>query len=117
MTERFLAASLDGDLEGLMAVLAPGVTLIADGGGQARAPVHPIHGADRVARFMAAVAQGRGPSVRADLAEINGGPGIVVSFDNAPIAVLALDVADGLVQAVYLIANPDKLRGVGSAGA
>ena len=112
VTERFLATSLTGDLDGLMAVLAPGVTLVADGGGQTRAPLRPVQGADRVARFMVAVARGRGPEVRAELVEINGGPGIVVSDAGAPTAALVLDVTDGLVQTVYLVANPGKLGGL-----
>ena len=34
VTERFLEAATGGDLEGLMAVLSPGVELVADGGGR-----------------------------------------------------------------------------------
>src|SRR3712207_1343019 len=51
VTERFLMATTNGALEALMEVLAPGVTLVADGGGRTRAPLHPIYGADKVARL------------------------------------------------------------------
>jgi RNA polymerase sigma factor (sigma-70 family) len=56
VTERFLEATSTGDLEGLMAILTPGVTLVADSGGKALAPRRPVHGAEKVARFLLAVA-------------------------------------------------------------
>ena len=125
VTERFLAACTDGDLDALMGVLAPGVTLVADGGGRALAPRRPLVGAEQVARFLLAIAtesqMGRflqsiaaEPSreIHIELAQVNGGPGIVATAAGAPIATFVLGVADGLVQAIYLVANPDKLAGV-----
>src|SRR5918912_3535478 len=55
VTERFLEAAAGGDTDALMDVLAPGVTLVADSGGRARAPRRPLRGAEKVARFLAAV--------------------------------------------------------------
>src|SRR5918997_3558814 len=55
VTERFLEATAGGDLEGLMAVLSPGVTLVADGGGRALSPRRPVVGAEKVARFLGAI--------------------------------------------------------------
>jgi RNA polymerase sigma-70 factor (ECF subfamily) len=115
LTERFLAACTTGDLDGLMAVLAPGVTLVGDGGGRARAPRRPIQGAAKVARFLLAIAAEPLPVGRIRLAQVNGGPGIVVSSEDAAVAALVLDVADGLVQGIQLVANPDKLHGVRGA--
>ena len=63
VTERFLAAAVSGDVESLLAAMAPGVVLIADGGGRLTAARRPIVGADKVARFLAAVGpQGVRPS-------------------------------------------------------
>jgi hypothetical protein len=101
-----------GDVEALMEVLAPGVTLVADGGGRARAPRRPVHGADNVARFLAAVATRPGQDVRARIAKVNGGPGIVVTSEGEPVAALVLDVAGGVVRTVHLVANPEKLAGL-----
>jgi RNA polymerase sigma-70 factor (ECF subfamily) len=50
--------------------------------------------------------------VRVHLAQINGGPGIVVAVGGRPISALVLDVADGLVRTIHLVANPEKLAGV-----
>ena len=52
VTERFLAACAGGDVEALLAALAPDVVLISDGGGKAKAARRPITGADKVARFL-----------------------------------------------------------------
>ena len=112
VTERFLEASLGGDVEALMEVLAPGVTLVADGGGRVRAPLHPVHGAEKVVRFLVAVATRPGQDARAHIAQVNGGPGIVVSSEGVPVAVLVLDVDGGVVRTVHLVANPEKLDGV-----
>jgi RNA polymerase sigma-70 factor (TIGR02957 family) len=125
VTERFLEATSSGDLQALMRVLAPGVTLVADGGGRALAPRRPVRGAEKVARFLLAVATeertvrflrsvGAEPSldVRVHLAQVNGGPGVVITSGDRPISALLLDVADCLVQTIHLVANPEKLAGV-----
>ena len=112
LTARFMAAARDGDLRGLLAILAPDVTLVADGGGRVRAPLRPVEGADRVARFLVVVATERRRDVQVRLAEVNGGPGIVVTSDGAPITTLILEVSDDRVQTIYLVANPDKLSGM-----
>ena len=125
VTERFLQAATGGDLEALMEVLSPGVTLVADGGGRALAPRRPVRGADKVARFLVAVATeervarflasvGSEPSgeVRIHPARVNGGPGVVITSGDEPISALVLDVSDGVVQTIHLVANPEKLTGV-----
>ena len=87
MTERFLAAAVNGDVESLLAAMAPGVVLIADGGGKVTAARRPIVGADKVARFLAAVApQGvHLPGLRVEVAEINGAPAVVAWTDDGPV--------------------------------
>jgi RNA polymerase sigma-70 factor, ECF subfamily len=125
VTERFLEATSTGDLEGLMAVLSPGVTLVADGGGRVLAPRRPVHGAEKVARFLLAVTTeertakflesvGSEPSgeVRVHLAQVNGEPGVVITAGGEPISALILDVSEGVAQTIHLVANPEKLAGV-----
>jgi RNA polymerase sigma-70 factor (TIGR02957 family) len=125
VTERFLEATTSGDLETLMAVLAPGVTLVADGGGRAIAPRRPLHGSEEVAHFLLAIATESQTArflrsigiesprdVRVSLAQVNGGPGIVATSEGRPITAIVLDVSDGIVHTVHLVANPDKLLGV-----
>lgn len=125
VTERFLEAATGGDLEGLMAVLSPGVELVADGGGKALAPRRPVHGAEKVARFLVAivgeeptdrflesVGLGSSGEVRVRMAPVNGETGVVITVGDEPISALVLDVYDGMVRTIRLVANPEKLAGV-----
>lgn len=110
LTERFLKAAVDGDLQGLMAVLAPDVRLVSDSAGKAKAPRRVIDGADKVGRFLAAVGpQGQDAAVGYRFVELNGGHALVATHEGRADTVFAVDVAGGLIQAVYLIRNPDKI--------
>ncbi|MER7491374.1 RNA polymerase sigma-70 factor [Streptomyces pharetrae] len=109
LTERFLAAAEEGDLTGLMALLAPDVRLVGDSGGKSRAPLRILRSADKVGRFLIGAAEKRGPmSFR--MLEVNGGPAVLAMDGDRPDSVFQLDVLDGRVQSVYIIRNPDKLR-------
>ncbi|MET9816606.1 RNA polymerase sigma-70 factor [Streptomyces sp. NPDC006355] len=110
LTERFLAAAADGDLEGLLALLAPDVRLVGDSGGKARAPLRVLETADKVGRFLAGAARKSLPDLSVRFVELNGGPAVLVLSSDEPDAVFQLDIADGRVQTVYVIRNPDKLR-------
>jgi RNA polymerase sigma-70 factor (ECF subfamily) len=111
MTERFLAACTDGNLDGLMALLAPDVTLVADSGGKAPAPRRPVISADHVARFLLGVMDKFPDDMRIEIMNINGTPGIVGISSGVPIGALVLDQREK-VTTIYLVANPDKLRGL-----
>jgi RNA polymerase sigma-70 factor (TIGR02957 family) len=109
VTERFLAASLGGDLEELLRVLAPDVTLWGDGGGKATAPPRPIHGADKVARFLVGAMARQPLTIR--VVSLNGGPAGLVSADGSLAAVLIVDLdsAGERVETIWAVGNPDKL--------
>ncbi|AKJ14606.1 RNA polymerase sigma24 factor [Streptomyces incarnatus] len=110
LTERFLAAAADGDLDGLMSVLAPDVRLVGDSGGKAKAPLRILHTADKVGRFLVAVAQQTTAALSYRFLEANGGPALLVLSDGKPESLVQVDVADGRVATVYVVRNPDKLR-------
>ncbi|GGN59480.1 RNA polymerase sigma24 factor [Actinoplanes lobatus] len=112
VTERFLEAALGGDVEELLRVLAPDVTLWTDGGGKGPATSPgPIHGRDAVARVLASVAAGiAGFDVGYRI--VGGDPAIVVFDGEAPVAVLVLTFDGPAVNGVYSITNPDKMSGV-----
>ena len=117
VTERFSAAVFGGDLEELLQLLAPDVTLWADGGGKAPAAgVRPIHGRDKVARLLVArAADPKGArSLDIRFREVNGEPSTLVLSGDAPFAVMVLDLAPdgGSVQGIYVVTNPDKLARV-----
>ncbi|MGW0461498.1 RNA polymerase sigma-70 factor [Streptomyces tendae] len=109
LTERFLAAAAEGDLAGLLATLAPDVRLVGDSGGRSKAPLRVLENADKVGRFLFAVAQQGIPDATFHFLELNGGPALLVRSGGKPDSVLQVDVADGRIQSVYIIRNPDKL--------
>jgi RNA polymerase sigma-70 factor (TIGR02957 family) len=119
VTERFVAAATGGDVEALVALLAPDVVLVSDGGGRARAALRPIDGVDKVSRFvLATAATGLDlPGLRVDVVDVNGLPGIVVWSGDEPFLAMSLTVADGRVEQVFVVRNPDKLAGLGALSA
>ncbi|WP_367136658.1 MULTISPECIES: RNA polymerase sigma-70 factor [Streptomyces] len=112
LTEKFLAAATGGSIENLLELLAPDVRLVGDSGGKAKAPLRVIETADKVGRFLYAVAHQPLPEVEVRFLEINGRPGALVLSGGRPDTVFSLDVADGRIVAVYLVRNPDKLGGL-----
>ncbi|MVO88324.1 RNA polymerase sigma-70 factor [Streptomyces sp. p1417] len=115
LTERFLAAATEGDLTGLMSLLAPDVHLVGDSGGKAKAPLRVLRSADKVGRFLIGAARQGVAGVESyefRAVEVNGAASVLVVADGKPDSVLQLDVADGRIQRVYIMRNPDKLAGV-----
>ncbi|MGW7047873.1 RNA polymerase sigma-70 factor [Streptomyces avermitilis] len=109
LTERFLAAAAEGDLEGLMSMLAPDVRLVGDSGGRAQAPLRVLESADKVGRFLVGVTRKGLADVSFRFLEANGGPALLVLSAGRPDSVFQLDVADGRIQCIYIIRNPEKL--------
>jgi len=125
VTERFLAACATGDLDALSGLFAEDVRLVSDGGGKAKSPLRVIEGADRVSRFLSAISTpdasqafmasiGAPPaaSLSLEVADVNAAPAAVISADGRPIVVISVLVNAGLIECIYLMANPEKLAGV-----
>jgi RNA polymerase sigma-70 factor (ECF subfamily) len=116
LATRFFAAAEEGDLERLEELLAHDVVLHGDGGGKVPAVKRAIYGRAKVARTliggMRALARFGGITTRRE--EVNGQPGaLFLDREGRLLSVAILDVADGQVQGVSAIANPDKLRHLG----
>ena len=107
----FVAAMRNGDLEAMLVRLAQNVVLVSDAGGKPGALLRPLHGAEPVARAMLNAIRKHGIE-QADIraATINGLSGFVRFQDGHAQAVLAFGIADGRIQAVFVISNPEKLR-------
>ncbi|HEV3001552.1 MAG TPA: RNA polymerase sigma factor SigJ [Solirubrobacteraceae bacterium] len=115
LASRFLAAARDGDLDGLVELLAPDAVLVGDGGGKARSLPRPMVGAPSVAQALVTfhrMAERSGVELRP--ACVNGQPGFR-SHDGEGrlVNVVSLDVAGGRVQRVHSMLNPDKLGHLG----
>jgi RNA polymerase sigma-70 factor (TIGR02957 family) len=116
LAARFFAAAQEGDLEGLEALLAEDVVLHGDGGGKVPALARSLHGRGRVVRTLLAWSRqgSRIAGVTVRLADVNGQPGaLMLDGDGRLISVMSLDIAEGQVQSIRSIVNPDKLRHVG----
>jgi RNA polymerase sigma-70 factor (ECF subfamily) len=115
LAARFFSAFTEGDLDGLVDVLADDVVAYGDGGGKAPQWSLPIVGVDRVARlFIAMSRQLDAHGLAVEMHQVNGQPGAVLrTGDGRLINVFALDIADGVVQTIRSVINPDKLRHLG----
>jgi RNA polymerase sigma-70 factor (ECF subfamily) len=113
---RFFAACQGGDVAALIQLLAADATFHGDGGGKAVAARRPVLGHDRVARFLVGIFRKfAGAGIRLRRAEVNGQPGaVLVDAEDRVVSVIALDVADGVVQCIRSVLNPDKLRHLGT---
>jgi RNA polymerase sigma-70 factor (ECF subfamily) len=114
ITEQFLTAAATGDMAGLMALLAPGVTWTADHGGKVTGIRRPVVGARRVAALMAElfrVAKSV-PGLRFDSAVYNGAPATVIYAGDHIESVFVFEVVDDKITNLYAMRNPDKLIGI-----
>jgi RNA polymerase sigma-70 factor (ECF subfamily) len=116
LAARFFDAVEQGDMAGLVTLLAADVEVHGDGGGlRGLSWRRPIVGREHVGRLLATI----GKQVRAlqgslRRVEVNGQPGaMVLGPDGSLVAVLSIDIADGQVQTFRSVINPDKLRHLG----
>jgi RNA polymerase sigma-70 factor (ECF subfamily) len=107
VVDRFLAAIRQGDLQGLLEVLAPDVVVVADGGGLAPAARRPIEGAKRVAGFL--LAGFRSLEFDARATWLNGSPAIRLDVGGQVDTAVSLAVENGRISRIYAIRNPHKL--------
>ncbi|WP_326789100.1 RNA polymerase sigma-70 factor [Streptomyces sp. NBC_00151] len=115
LTERFLAAAGEGDLEGLVSLLAPEARLIGDSGGRAQAPLRILDTAEKVGRFVVGVTKKGVSGLSLRFLEVNGGLAVLALSDGKPDSIIQLDVADGRIQCVYIVRNPEKLMSIPAA--
>jgi RNA polymerase sigma-70 factor, ECF subfamily len=117
---KLMAAIAEGDLDAVVSLLHPDVTLTGDANGKASTAIHIIRGPEKVARFMFGLARRYGPAFLTanQLALINGelgvytagGPGGDGYWAMSP-RITAMTVRDGKVCAIWDVANPDKFTG------
>ncbi|MXP21133.1 sigma-70 family RNA polymerase sigma factor [Gordonia sp. HNM0687] len=114
VTEAFLAAASSGQVETLMAMLAPDVVFTADSDGKASAVRRPIRGALAVSRLLSGFTRvgTRYPDLRVEPAIVNSMPGMRVYFEGRLQGVFVIELSHGLIHNIFAIRNPDKLTGI-----
>ena len=113
LTHQFMQAFSQGDMAGLLNILAEDVTLWSDGGGKVTAALKPLQGAQKVAGFLKAIhrrADKLGEVRRAEPVQINGQPGIRYFLAGAVESLATLAIVNDRIQAIYFVRNPDKLK-------
>lgn len=111
--DEFLDALQNDDPAALQRLLTDDVVFTSDGGGKVPAASVPVAGSERVTKLLFGIKKtGWRSIVRIELVTLNGLPGIVTFNASGVQEVVALDVKDGRIAAMYVVRNPEKLRGV-----
>jgi RNA polymerase sigma-70 factor (ECF subfamily) len=116
LADRFFAAAAEGDLDGLEALLAEDVELHGDGGGKVPALARALFGRERVAKTLRNWMRTgqRIVGIQMRRVDVNGQPGaMLLDPEGHLFGVMALDIADGQIQGIRSIVNPDKLGHLG----
>ncbi|MCX4526686.1 MULTISPECIES: RNA polymerase sigma-70 factor [unclassified Streptomyces] len=113
ITARFMSACAGGDLNAVMELLAPEVTVWSDGGGKVSAARKPVHGQNNVARWLlGVVAKFDAATATVTPAVINGELGLVYRLAGRPVGAVTFDLEDGRMLNLRIQVNPDKLQGL-----
>jgi RNA polymerase sigma-70 factor, ECF subfamily len=111
LAARFFEAIREGDLDGLVSLLAEDAVATGDGGGKAAARKTPLHGGAKIARFMLGLMRlAERDAYEFEFCEVNGRPGALIRQRGQVVSALSLEMAEGRVTEFLSVANPDKLR-------
>jgi RNA polymerase sigma factor (sigma-70 family) len=103
VVDAFLAASKNGDFEGLLAVLDPDVVFRADATAVRMEGTAEIRGAQAVAKAY----QGRAQTARTAL--IDGAVGVVVAPSGRLLLVLQVTIVNAKIAGIDVVADPERL--------
>lgn len=112
ITAQFLATAASGDVEALMAMLAPDATWTADGGGVVSAARRPVVGAEKVARAIAGLIRRGAAALRVEMVTCNSAPAVLFYLDERLEGVITVEITDDKISNFYVMRNPDKLAAV-----
>ncbi|MEU3452898.1 RNA polymerase sigma factor SigJ [Micromonospora sp. NPDC006766] len=97
------------DIDALVGLLDPNVTVVADGGGLASTMARPLEGREQVARYAIDIAR-RVPDMMFLERTVNGQPGLIAQQDGVTVTVLAFRIVAGRIRNIWTVRNPEKLR-------
>ncbi|WP_025738238.1 RNA polymerase sigma-70 factor [Mycobacterium genavense] len=115
ITAQFLATAASGDLDGLMAMLAPDATWMADSGGKVSAARRPVVGAERVARAVAGLMRKAPAALRVEMVTCNSAPAVLLYLGDQLEGVITLEIIGDKITNFYVMRNPDKLTALATA--
>lgn len=109
VVHEFIEALASEDERRVLGLLADDAILFSDGGGRVRAPLNPIYGSDKIARFFFGVLRKAEPGYSVRVLCANGEPALVAFADGHP-SVLTFSFDGSRITALRFIGNPEKLR-------
>jgi RNA polymerase sigma-70 factor (ECF subfamily) len=113
--DEVLVAVAMGDIDGVLARLAPDAVCVTDGGLLRRAARRPVVGAARVARFLVNTSRKVPPGASYEVATLNGCAGLVARVgDEVDFAATFELTDDGRIAAIWMVRSPDKLGHLGT---
>lgn len=105
----FIQAVSQGDVQGLVTLLAQDAVWYSDGGGRVRAATRPVQGASAVATLIMNIQRMIPPDFRIEVMPINGVLSLAMWSGLQPYGVMTFTLAEAQIHAIYVVLNPDKL--------
>jgi RNA polymerase sigma-70 factor (ECF subfamily) len=109
ITAQFLATAASGDVDALMAMLAPDATWTADSGGKVSAARRPVVGAARVARAVAGLVRKAGADLHVEMVTCNSAPAVLLYLGEHLEGVITVEIVADKITNFYVMRNPEKL--------
>ncbi len=112
ITNHFLQASLNGDMQALLSLLSNDIVSMGDSGGKAalKAGLMPIYGPDKVSRGYLGALRSLPVGVVTRVIEVNGQPALVGYLHEKPVGAILFQIEDEQISHLYYIVNPEKLN-------
>lgn len=109
LLHQFLQTIEQGDMPGLVSLLADDIVVHSDGGGKVTAARRPVRGTEKVATLLLWLMEQRAPGSIVEPIQLNGQPGFVYIVEGRVTAASMLTLSEEKVQAIHVVVNPDKL--------
>ena len=78
---------------------------------QAIAAQKPLHGCDKIARFLVAIRRSKVlPKIIPKIVQINDCLGILNTFEGKPQSTFSFEFSGDRIQSIFAVVNPDKLK-------
>ncbi|MGJ7526977.1 RNA polymerase sigma-70 factor [Variovorax sp. GB1P17] len=105
----FADAAARGSLQDLKALMSEDVELLGDGGGKVQTFDKILRGSQRLAQLYFSLWRRMGASVRMELVDINGEPGMLRFLDGELESAQTFEIENDLIVRIRAQRNPDKL--------
>lgn len=112
ITNRFLQASLNGDMQGLLSLLSEDIVSMGDSGGKAalKAGRMPVYGPDKVVRGYLGALRSLPAGVVTRITEVNGQSALVGYLGEKPVGAILFQIEGEQITRLYYVVNPEKLN-------